>query len=71
MDTAELDEICKALEPRPGNDSWDMDPEFAIIEVELAKATVAQNGAYDSRIDGVSSKRVFALPGADTRKIAG
>lgn len=28
MTAIELDEICLALEPRPGNDSYEFDPEL-------------------------------------------
>lgn len=36
MTEEEWDELCRALEPQPGNDAYDTDPEFSPCPVALA-----------------------------------
>ncbi|HJW53890.1 MAG TPA: hypothetical protein VJ577_01320 [Burkholderiaceae bacterium] len=68
METAELDEICIALEPRPGNDSWDLDPEYNKITQDHRGIVTEFD---DSRIDGVSSQRYLRIQAQIPAKLPG
>lgn len=72
MTAIELDEICLALEPRPGNDSYEFDPElngsFAVFKSPAGHRTAgSDNGTYD-----MADRRRFAVfPRGEPRAVRG